>query len=125
MACPALATMIIHHDYRLDERGSHRRHLGDADSSAMEAGTPVPLPQQPPGHYGLRQQVVQFVATGAFVLAGSSARSGDLAHVDYDEMKVATYAGCTWKRRQSGQRGAEETQLDGQPILALVPMCGG
>ena len=50
---------------------------------------------------------------------------GDLAHVDYDEVKVATYAGCTWKRRQSGQRGAEETQLDGQPILALLPMCGG
>jgi transposase len=51
---------------------------------------------------------------GPVIAAGIIAELGDLARFDYDQKKVASYAGLKWSRRQSGDFLAEETTLKRQ-----------
>jgi transposase len=48
---------------------------------------------------------------GAVYAAGLIAEIGDLARFDYDEARVANFAGLKWSKRQSGQFEAEDTPL--------------
>ena len=51
---------------------------------------------------------------GPVIAAGIIAELGDLARFDYDQKKVASYAGLKWSRRQSGDFLAEDTPLKRQ-----------
>jgi transposase len=48
---------------------------------------------------------------GHVLAAGISAEIGDLARFDYDEARVAKFAGFTWHQTQSADFQAEETRL--------------
>ena len=48
---------------------------------------------------------------GPVYAGGIISEIGDLARFGYDETKVAKFAGCKWKRHQSGQFTAEEREL--------------
>jgi transposase len=50
---------------------------------------------------------------GPVFAGGIVAENGDVARFDYDQAKVAKFAGFKWKKHQSGDFTAEETRLSG------------